>query len=391
MAALVFLSGCSGGRTVQAKKSTLDDAVPVTVADIVQKPMPVQLKAIGSVEPYSTVSVKSQIGGELMRVYFTEGQDVNKGDLLFEIDPRPYQQALSQAEAALARDQAQTKQAEANVARDIAQAQHAKTQAGRYSKLADEGVVSKEQNEQMRTSANAADQSTVADQAAVDSARAAANADKAAVEKAKLDLLYCSIRSPITGRTGNLLLHQGNVVKAIDINLVVINQLRPIYVAFNMPGVNLAEIKRNMAMGKLKVEAIRKDGSSPVYGALTFVDNNIDTTTGTILLKGTFTNESLKLWPGEFLDVVLTLRTESNAIVAPSQSIQTGQQGQFVYTVNSNRRVESRPVKVARRVGDEVVIESGLKGGERVVTDGQLRLIPGSKIKETKPGQGTQP
>src|SRR5205085_10360156 len=157
-------------------------------------------------------------------------------------------------------------------------------------------------------------------------------------------------------------------VKAIDINLVVINQVRPIYVAFNMPGVNLADIKRNMAMGKLKVEAVLKDGSPPVYGALTFVDNNIDTTTGTILLKGTFTNETRKLWPGEFLDVVLTLRTESNAIVAPSQSIQTGQQGQFVYMVNPNRRVESRPVKVARRVGDEIVIESGRRRGERVVT-----------------------
>jgi multidrug efflux system membrane fusion protein len=389
LAALFFLSGCSGGRTVQAKKPASDDAVPVTVAEVVQKPMPVQLRAIGSVEPYSTVSVKSQIGGELMRVYFTEGQDVSKGDLLFQIDPRPYEQALSQAEAALARDQAQTKQAEANVARDIAQAQHAKTQAGRYSKLADEGVVSKEQNEQMRTSANAAEQAIRADQAAVDSARAAANADRAAIERAKLDLLYCSIRSPIAGRTGNLLVNQGNVVKAVDISLVVINQVRPIYVAFNLPGVNLGEIKRNMAMGKLKVEAIPKDGRPPVYGALTFVDNNIGTTTGTILLKGTFANETRKLWPGEFLDVVLTLRTESNAIVAPSQAIQTGQQGQFVYTVNQDQRVQSRSVKVARRVGDEVVIESGLKGGERVVTDGQLRLIPGSKIKETKPAQGT--
>jgi multidrug efflux system membrane fusion protein len=326
--------------------------------------------------------------GELTRVAFSEGQDVKKGDLLFEIDPRPYQQAVSQTEAAIARDQAQAKQAEANLARDVAQSQYAQTQAGRYAKLAAEGVVSKEQNDQMHTSASAADEATHADRAAIESARAAMNADKAAVERAKLDLSYCYIRSPINGRTGNLLIHQGNLVKATDVNLITINQVQPIYVDFNVPGVTLAEIKRNMS-GRLKVVAIPKDGSAPVSGMLTFVDNNIDTTTGTILLKGTFANDDRKLWPGEFLDVVLTLRTDSNAIVAPSQAIQTGQQGQFVFAVNQDQRAESRVVKVAWRVGDEVVIESGLKPGERVVTDGQLRLIQGSKIKEVKQPQGT--
>ena len=381
-AAPVFFAGCSGGKVVQAKKSSMDDAVPVTMGYVVQKAMPVELRAIGTVEAYSTVIVKSQLQGELTRVYFTEGQDVNKGDLLFEIDPRPYKQAISQAEAAVARDEAQAKQAEANLARDVAQAQYAQTQAARYAKLAAEGVVSKEQNDQMRTSASTAGEVARADGAAIDSAHAAVNADKAAVEKAKLDLLYCYIRSPINGRTGNLLIHQGNVVKATDVNLITINQVQPIYVDLSVPGVNLAQIKRNMATGSLKVKAIPKDGSAPVYGALTFVDNNIDTTTGTILLKGTFANQGRKLWPGEFLDVVLTLRTEPNAIVAPAQAIQTGQQGQFVFTVSQDQRVESRPVKVAWRVGDDVVIESGLKPGERVVTDGQLRLVPGSKVKE---------
>src|SRR6266849_191837 len=375
VAAAAWFAGCSGSKTVQANKSALDDAVPVTTGLVVRKPMPVELRAIGAVEAYSSVIVKSQIQGELTRVAFNEGQDVKKGDLLFEIDPRSYQQAVSQAEAALARDQAQAKQAEANLARDVAQSQYAQTQAGRYAKLAAEGVVSREQNDQMHTSASAADEAKNADRAAIDSARAAANADKAAVERAKLDLSYCYLHSPINGRTGNLLIHQGNVVKATDVNLITINQVQPIYVDFNVPGVSLAQIKHNMS-GTLKLVAIPKDGSTPVSGLLTFVDNNIDTTTGTILLKGTFANEDRKLWPGEFLDVVLTLRTDSNAIVAPSQAIQTGQQGQFVFAVNQDQHAESRPVKLAWRVGDEVVIESGLKPGERVVTDGQLRLVP---------------
>jgi multidrug efflux system membrane fusion protein len=388
LASILFFTGCSGGNAVQVKKSGVEDAVPVTISYVVEKPMPVELRAIGNVEAYSTVVAKAQIGGELMRVFFTEGQDVKKGDPLFQIDPRPYEGPLQGAEAALARDMAQEKQAEANLGRDIAQAEYAKTQAARYAKLAAQGVVSKEQADQMSSNAGALEEGTRADRAAIDSARAAVNADKAAVENAKLNLSYCLINSPINGRTGNLLIHQGNIVKATDVNLITINQVQPIYVDFNVPGVNLAEIKRSMAAGKLKVEAIPKDGGKPVFGVLNFVDNNIDTTTGTILLKGTFANEDRKLWPGEFLDVVLTLRTRPNAVVAPSQAIQTGQQGQFVFAVNTDQRVESRPVKIAWRVGDEVVIESGLKPGERVVTDGQLRLVPGSRVKEVKPSQG---
>jgi len=243
----------------------------------------------------------------------------------------------------------------------------------------------------MSSNATALDQSTSADRAAIDSSRAAVIADKSAIDSAKLNLAYCHINSPINGRTGNLLVHQGNVVKATDVNLITINQVQPIYVDCNVPGINLAEIKRSMAAGKLKVTAIPKDGTPPKYGSLTFIDNNIDTTTGTILVKGTFPNEDRKLWPGEFLDVVLTLRTLPNAIVVPSQALQTGQEGQFVFVVNRDQRVESRPVQVAWRADNDVVIESGLKPGERVVTDGQLRLVPGGKIKEVKPAQGTRP
>jgi multidrug efflux system membrane fusion protein len=387
---VLFFTSCSGDKTVHAGKPA-DTAVPVTVGFVVQKAMPVELRAIGSVEAYSTVIVKTQIQGELMRVFFTEGQDVRKGDPLFELDPRPYEEAVRAAEAALARDIAQQKQAEANLARDIAQAEYARKQAGRYGRLAAQGVVSREQTEQMSSNATALDQSTSADRAAIDSSRAAVIADKSAIDSAKLNLAYCHINSPINGRTGNLLVHQGNVVKATDVNLITINQVQPIYVDCNVPGVNLAEIKRSMAAGKLKVTAIPKDGTAPKYGSLTFIDNNIDTTTGTILVKGTFPNEDRKLWPGEFLDVVLTLRTLPNAIVVPSQALQTGQEGQFVFVVNRDQRVESRPVQVAWRVDNDVVIESGLKPGERVVTDGQLRLVPGGKIKEVKPAQGIRP
>ena len=389
-ASVLFFTSCSGDKTVHAGKPA-DVAVPVTVGFVVQKPMPVELRAIGSVEAYSTVIVKAQIQGELMRVFFTEGQDVRKGDPLFELDPRPYEEAVRAAEAALARDVAQQKQAEANLARDIAQAEYARKQAGRYGRLAAQGVVSREQTEQMSSNATALDQSTSADRAAIDSSRAAVIADKSAIDSAKLNLAYCHINSPINGRTGNLLVHQGNVVKATDVNLITINQVQPIYVDCNVPGVNLTEIKRSMAAGKLKVTAIPKDGSAPKYGSLTFIDNNIDTTTGTILVKGTFPNEDRKLWPGEFLDVVLTLRTLPNAIVVPSQALQTGQEGQFVFIVNRDQRVESRPVQVAWRADNDVVIESGLKPGEKVVTDGQLRLVPGGKIKEVKPAQGTRP
>src|SRR5712692_1751735 len=240
VSALVWLSGCSGEKAVQAKRSPADDAAVVTLGIVVEKPMPVELRAIGTVEAYSTVVVKAPIGGEMMRSFITEGQDVRKGDPLFQIDPRPYEEAVRQAEAALTRDNAQAIQAEANLARDVAQSEFAKVHAARYAKLAAQGVVSKEQDDQMHASAKAAEESTFADRAAVDSARASANADKSTLDRAKLDLSYCLIRSPINGRLGNLLIHQGNIVKANDVNLIVINQVQPIYVDFSVPGAHLA-------------------------------------------------------------------------------------------------------------------------------------------------------
>jgi multidrug efflux system membrane fusion protein len=347
---VVFSGACSGKKAEPPKKP----AVPVTVAAVVQKAVPVQIRAIGNVEAYTTVGVKSQIGGVLMRVHFREGQDVSKGVLLFTIDPRPYEAAL--------------KQAEANLAKDNAQLENAREEVRRYAELVKKGYVAQEQFDQIRTNSAALE--------------ATANADKAAVENAQLQLKYCYIYSPITGRTGSLISYEGNLIKATaDTSMVVINQIQPIYVTFSIPEQYLAEIKRYMAIEKVKVEAvIGKDESHPVEGVLTFVDNAVDTTTGTIKLKATFANQERRLWPGLFVNVAVTLTTQPNAVVVPTQAVQTGQSGQYVFVIKDDLTTESRPVVVGRALDGETVVEKGLQPGERVVTDGQLRLIPGSKV-----------
>ncbi len=355
LATLVFLDACSrNGVRGNSAQATISEGVPVTVATVTQKTVPVQVRAIGSVEAYSTVTVKSQVDGEIERVYFKEGQDVKTDDLLFAIDARPFEAKLKQAEASLARD--------------IAQAKNAQAQADRYTKLFQDGIVSKEQYDQFHTNADALD--------------AAVRADKAAIENARIDLGYCTVRSHIDGRTGSLMVHQGNVVKANDATLVVINQITPVYVDFSVPEQYLAEIKRHMATGILKVEAIiTHDEQHPLQGTLTFVNNTVDSGTGTILLKGTFANSERRLWPGQFVNVVLTLAQRPNAVLVPSQAVQTGQSGQYVFVVKSDLTVDSRPVALGSSLGGETVIEQGLRPGETVVTDGQLRLVPGAKAK----------
>jgi membrane fusion protein, multidrug efflux system len=382
---LLCLSGCSGEK-VQAKKSTPADIVPVTLGAVVQKAMPVEVRTIGTVQAYRTVSIRTQVSGELVKVNFAEGQDITQGQPLFEIDPRPFDQALRQAEASLAKDVAQIKQFEANIAKSLAQAQNAQVQADRYAKLVEQGVASREQNDQFRSSADAMVAANKADEAALESARAALASDRAQIEKAKLDLSYCTIRAPIAGRTGNLLVHNGNVVKANDIPLVVINQIQPIFVAFSVPQQFLPDVKKFMLAGTLRVLAVPKESGAPVAGDLDFVDNAIDVTTGTIQLKGKFANVDRTMWPGQFVDTVLTLTTQNNAIVIPSQAVQTGQQGQFVFAVKDDMTVESRTIVTGRTISGETVVDSGLRPGERVVTDGQLRLVPGSKIREVKRG-----
>jgi multidrug efflux system membrane fusion protein len=402
---VLFSSACSNEKS----GISVSSPVPVIVADVIQKTVPVQLRAIGNVQAYSTITVKSIVGGEIRQVHFTEGQNVKKGEFLFTIDPRPFEASLKQAEANLSRDVAQVsqveadlaknialvKQAEANLERDIAQAENAKVEAKRYESLIERQVVSRQQYEQFRTNAEALEATVRADKAAKESAeaavrsskaalenaRAAVRADQAAVENAKIQLGYCFIRSPIDGRTGNLLVKRGNVIKANDIDLVTINQINPIYVAFSVPEQNLPEIKKYMAGGPLKVEALPPtDRSGAEQGVLSFIDNTVDKTTGTILLKGTFPNKERRLWPGQFVNVVLTLTTQPDAIIVPSQAIQIGQQGQYVFVLKPDFTVEVRPVVVNRTLNNESIIDKGLQNGEKVVTDGQLQLVPGAKV-----------
>jgi multidrug efflux system membrane fusion protein len=343
-----LLAGCAGTKAAPPAPS----AVPVIAARVVSRDMPVQVHAIGAVEAYSTVAVKTQITGELTGVYFREGQEVKKGDLLFTLDKRPFE--------------ADVKKQESNLARDKAQAELAHTQLKRYAALMKEGVIAKEQYDQYSSNADAMD--------------AAVEADKAAVENAKVQLVYCSIYSPINGKVGSILIHQGNMIKANDVPLVNINQIEPIRVAFTVPEQYLGEIKRFSAAGKLPVQASIQTDPKPAVGTLSFIDNTVDQTTGTIKLKGEFLNRDRRLWPGQFVDVNLTLNRQPNAIVVPAAAVNTGQQGQYIFVIKPDMTVEARPVKVNRTAGGQAVIDSGVASGEQVVTDGQLRLVPGAKV-----------
>jgi len=355
--------------------------VPVVVATVSQRDVPINVDVIGNVEAYSTITVKAQVGGELTKVSFHEGDSVKKGDLLFTIDARPFEAQLSQAQANLARDTASLSQAQANLARDIANEKYAQDQTKRYRGLFDQGVVSREQADQMQSSADALSQTVLADKAAIESARAQIVASKAAVDTATVQMSYTAITSPIDGRTGNIAVKQGNVVAANTSDLMTITEVQPIYVTFSVPEAELTDIKRYMGQGQLKVQAApQADATNKESGVLTFIDNSVDATTGTIKLKGTFQNAANRLWPGEFVRVTLGLTTRPHATVVPNQAVQTGQDGQFVYVVKQDRTVEMRPVVTGTRVDQELVIDRGLEPGETVVTEGQLRLTPGSHV-----------
>ena len=348
----VLLSSC--GKTKAGPPA--DTAAPVVVTTAVQKDIPVDVTAVGTIEAYSNVQVKSMIAGEITTLGFTEGQDVKKGQMLFVIDPRPYHAALAQAQG--------------NLARDLAQEANARAQATRYAALFKEGVVSREQYDQVMTQADALKQ--------------AVEADRAAVETAKVNLTYTNISSPLDGRTGNLMVHRGNVVKANDINILTINQIQPIYATFSVPEMYLPEIKRAEGSHKLTVTVRVPNEPKPAEGVLTFIDNTVDPATGQIKLKATFLNSDRRLWPGQFADVAMTLSMQKNAVLVPSAAVQTGQNGQYVFVVKGDT-AELHNVKVDRIIGNDSVITTGVQAGDQVVIDGQVRLTPGKKVALSRP------
>ena len=347
--AALTMSGCSPS----SKPPVMAAPVLVAQAIVTNVPVRIQPEPVGHVLPVSTVTIHSQIQGMISEVHFKEGQEVKKGDRLFTIDPRPSQAALDQARAALARDSAQLEYAKINFARE--------------QKLFDQKLISEDELDTNRASQDALN-GTVA-------------ADRAAITNALLNLDYCEIRSPVDGRTGSLQAFAGNVVKAPDDILLTINQIHPIYVAFAIPEQYLPAVKKQMDGDPLAVTASFENMEGPApAGELTFVDNAVDATTGTILLKATFPNKRDVLWPGQFVSVSLTLQELTGVIVVPSQAVQTGQNGQFIYVVKPDQTVEERAVTAGITYDGDTVIQKGLSAGETVVTDGQLRLAPGVKV-----------
>ncbi len=334
-------------------------AVMVSVTTAVQETVPVRMQAIGNVEPYLTVGVKARVDGQIIAVNFREGQQVAKRDVLFRIDPRPLEAALRQAQA--------------NALRDRAARDQARSQERRYQDLLDKNFISKEAYAQIRTNA--------------ETAEATAKASQAALENARLNVEYCTIFSPLDGYVGKVLLQAGNLVKANDVNpLVVINQVRPVYVNFAVPEQKLPEIRKYQASSPLRVEVILPDPSAPpIAGRLVFIDNAVDPTTGTIRLRAQYDNADAALWPGQFVNVSLRLYEEPNAIVIPSQAIQSGPQGQYVYVVGEDMVADVRPIAVQEIDGDRAIVARGLAKGERVVTRGQLRLGPKTRVQFGKP------
>jgi multidrug efflux system membrane fusion protein len=347
-----IVAGCSdkGG----AGPATMPP-VPVLAAKVARRDVPNQLREIGTVEAFEAIAIKAQVEGILDTVMFKEGDFVTKGQILFRIDPRPFAAALSQAQA--------------NQARDQADASQARTDERRYAYLLSEGVGSREQYDQANAKAINME-ATVA-------------ADRAAVESARLNFQYAEIRSPIDGKTGKLQSHAGDLIKAdADNPIVTIAQVQPIYVDFSIPEKDLAQVRSSMAQHPLEIDAaIPGDPGPPEHGVLSFVDNSVDKTTGTISLKGLFQNENRRLWPGQFVNATLTLAVIPQAVLVPSQAIQTGQEGTFVYVVGHDMKVEARPVVTGAVIDTETIIARGLDAGETVVTDGQLRLMPGATVR----------
>lgn len=353
IAGLLVVLAMLGACGKQQKAAGPPPSVPVTVATAQQQDVPLVVSAIGTVQPFTTVQVKSMVTAQIEQVHFTQGQDVKKGQLLFTLDRRSFEADLNKTLGTLARNKAS--------------AENARVESRRYAALLKEGVVAQQQYDQIQSQAAQLE--------------AAVQADQAAVEAARVNLNYTKIYAPVAGRVGDILIHEGNFVKANDVPLVVINQVQPVYVSFNLPEQSLAEVRKFMTVNKLQVEAQFPNTQEVASkGSLSFIDNTVDRQTGTIALKATFSNADRRLWPGQFVNVNMRLTTLNNVVTIPSQAVQNGQQGTYVFVVKQDKSTETRPVALAFNYRGASVVKSGVNAGEVVVTDGQLRIAPGSKV-----------
>lgn len=387
--AVIAASGCSGTAAVQGASVA---AVPIVTAKAQLSDFPIELRVPAVVEPHLTVTVKAQVAGELRRALVYEGQAVHRAEVLFEIEPEPYIAALNQAKAQMERDQAQLQLAQANLGRDQAQARTARNQAERYSRLASEGIASREQAEQFRTSAETADQSVSADEAALAVASAAIAVDKAAAERAQVDLDHCTIRSPIDGIAGYLAIHQGNIVKAnADTALITINEIAPAFVSFAVPDHFLDQVRRRLAGGPLPLRVYEPESDRELStGAVDLLDNAVDSATGTICVKGLVLNSDSRLWSGESVEAVLTLGIQHGVVTIPKAAVQQGEHGWYAFAVNRDSKAELRTIRTGAENETTVVISDGIRAGEDVVIDGQLRLRPGARVRAVVAPGGPQ-
>ncbi|HZS52773.1 MAG TPA: efflux RND transporter periplasmic adaptor subunit [Bryobacteraceae bacterium] len=387
--AMLFVS-CSKSRSAGAQNMMMMPAAPVRAVTATTADVPLDVSAVGTVEAITSVDVKSRVAGQVLRVDFQEGQNVEKGQLLFEIDPEPLQRQLAEIKADIAKDVALEQQARANVTKDQANIQQTSAAARRGLELSREGIFSKEQTEQVVSTNEQAQAALAADQAAVESAVASNKADHARLDQTQLQLEYTKITAPISGRAGAIAVKAGNLIKDNDAALVTLLQISPIYVSFGVPQQLLDDVRKFNEQHPLLVRA-SPDGESTVTGQLRFIDNSVDTTTGTIKLKAEFANTNRTLWPGQFVNVEAQLQVEHDRVTVPIRTIQTGPQGKYVWVMNNgSQTVEMRPVQVLRNFtpakgGELAIIGSGLTAGDMVISEGQMRLAPGMKVRLLQP------
>jgi multidrug efflux system membrane fusion protein len=402
----MLFSGCSNKA---AQQSFQRPPAPVSVTVALGQDVPTYLDAIGKTVAREVVSIQPQVSGRITQIHFTDGGDVKKGAMLFTIDTRPFEANLRQAQANVSKDQALKKQAEANLTREIAAAKWGETQLNRYRTLVEQGVVSREQYEQLRATQDSLNANVGSARAAVNSAEESIKVDTASVESARVQLSYCYIRSPIDGRAGQRLVDVGNVVNPgggsgnsgtssgtpdNSNGLLVIERLDPIYADFTISQNSLADVQQQMRAGRLRAEVrLPETSEEPVIGQLTFLNNTVQDTTGTVNLRATIPNTGHRFWPGRFVNIRLVLNTIHQAVLVPASAPQMSAKGSFVYVVKQDSTAEQRPVSLGQRQGDLVVVENGVIAGESVVTAGQLGVTPGGKVRVEKPaspaGAGT--